>query len=207
VRYRLVIFDFDGTLADSFGLFMRVVNDLADEHGFKRIEAHELDDLRAYSARQMVRHLEVPLWKMPAIGASMRRRMAEVIDEVAPFEGVDALLERLTGRGAKLAVVTSNSEENVRRVLGEAAGRIDFYECGASVFGKRAKLRKALRRSGAAAGEAVAVGDEIRDAEAAAREGIAFAGVAGGYTTPDALRAHASAGVFASVDALAEWLG
>ena len=33
----LVIFDFDGTLADSFPFFLRVFNQLADEHGFHAV--------------------------------------------------------------------------------------------------------------------------------------------------------------------------
>ena len=206
--YRLVIFDFDGTLADSFPLFVGVVNDLAAEFDFGRIEEHEVDRLRAYSARQMVQHLGVPLWKMPAIGAAMRRRMAGLIDRVAPFEGVDRMLGRLSEAGRALAVVTSNSEENVRRVLGaESAARIDYYECGASVFGKRARLRKALERSGVAAHEAIAIGDEIRDLEAARRAGIAFGAVAWGYTKVESLVAHAPAEVFATVDEIASRLG
>jgi phosphoglycolate phosphatase len=134
--------------------------------------------------------------------------MAGLIDRVAPFEGVDRMLGRLSDAGRALAVVTSNSEENVRRVLGaESAARIDYYECGASVFGKRARLRKALERSGVAAHEAIAIGDEIRDLEAARRAGIAFGAVAWGYTKLEALVAHAPAEVFATVDEIAGRLG
>ena len=41
MRYALAIFDLDGTLADSFPWFLRIVNSVADKHRFRRIEAGE----------------------------------------------------------------------------------------------------------------------------------------------------------------------
>ena len=67
MSYRLAIFDFDGTLADTFPWFMRVVNTVADRFRFKRIEEHEVEHLRGCSAREIVKHLEVPPWKLPFI--------------------------------------------------------------------------------------------------------------------------------------------
>ncbi len=40
--YRLVVFDFDGTLADSFPWFARVINDVADRYRFARIAPDEV---------------------------------------------------------------------------------------------------------------------------------------------------------------------
>jgi phosphoglycolate phosphatase len=204
MRYRLAIFDFDGTLADSFPWFLSVVNVLADEHGFRRIEEHELETLRGQGARQIVAHMELPAWKMPRVALRMRQYMARDIGRISLFPGVDRLLRELAGRGVRLAVVTSNSIENVRQVLGpESAALIHHYECGASMFGKRVKLRAVLRRAGVPAAEALCIGDEIRDLEAARAEGIPFGAVAWGYTTPEALRAHAPEEVFESVEEIA----
>ena len=147
------------------------------------------------------------MWKMPKIAAAMRRRMAGLLDEIALFDGVDRMLARLSSRGVAVAIVTSNSEENVRAVLSEAnAARIDYYECGASVFGKRPKLRAALRRSGVGAHEAISIGDEIRDLEAARREGIAFGAVSWGYTKPESLIAYSPTEVFGTVAEIASRL-
>ena len=63
MRYQLVIFDFDGTLADSFPWFSRIINDVADRFRFKRMAPHEMDTLRTMDARALMRHLGVPLWK------------------------------------------------------------------------------------------------------------------------------------------------
>jgi phosphoglycolate phosphatase len=205
VRYKLAILDFDGTLADTFPWFLSAVNRMAEKHGFKKIEEGELETLRGYSARQIVEHLGVPAWKLPRIGIDMRRLMAEDIRQIRPFEGMGAMLRGLSERGVALAVVTSNAYDNVHQVLGaEHAARISYYECGASLFGKRGKLRRVLKKSGVRPGEAIFIGDEIRDIEAARAEGIPFGAVAWGYTHVEALEARAPAEVFADVDEVVE---
>jgi len=68
------------------------------------------------------------------------------------------------------------------------------------------KLRKVLRDSGISAAEALCVGDEVRDLEAAHAEGIAFGAVAWGYTHAGALAAHSPAEMFERVEEIAERL-
>ncbi|HNY80280.1 MAG: HAD hydrolase-like protein [Sedimentisphaerales bacterium] len=201
MKYRLVIFDFDGTLADTFGWFAHAINRIADKYHFKKVEPSEHDTIRGFDARAVLKYLGVPLWKTPLIAAHMRVLMSRDIHHIRLFAGVDNLLRRLSEVGATLAVVSSNSFENIRHVLGaEVAALIDYYECGVSAFGKEAKLRKVLRQSGIPRREAIYIGDEIRDSEAAREVGIAFGGATWGYTTPDALRVHAPSDVLARVD-------
>ena len=59
-RYDLVVFDFDGTLADSFPWFCSVLNGVADRYRFRRVEDGEIDTLRGMGASAIVRHLGIP---------------------------------------------------------------------------------------------------------------------------------------------------
>jgi phosphoglycolate phosphatase len=198
MRYRLAVFDFDGTLADTLPWFVRAVNRLADFHRFNRIAAGDLDALRGSGARRVVAHLGIPAWKLPRIGIDMRRLMAEDIGQIRLFDGVGGMLRGLSERGVALALVTSNAYENVRHVLGaDHAALIRHYACGSSLFGKRGHVRRVLKRSGVQPGEAIVIGDELRDLEAARAEGIPFGAVAWGYTHVEALAAEAPAAVFA----------
>ncbi|MBP2298408.1 HAD hydrolase-like protein [Azospirillum picis] len=190
-RHRLAIFDFDGTLADSFPWFISVLNGVADRYGFNPVLPDEMEMLRGYDARQIMRHLRVPGWKLPLIANHMRRLMARDIHAIRLFDGVPALLRTLDERGVAVAVVSSNSETNIRRVLGrENAALVAHFACGSSLFGKAAKFRALLRRTRLPAGSVIAIGDEIRDIEAARRVGMACAAVTWGYSRGDALAAH-----------------
>ncbi len=191
MSYDLVIFDFDGTLADSAGWTAGVFNDVAERFGYRAVTADELQMLRGRTNREIIRYLGVPTWKMPLIVTHMRKLMTRDAGTIRLFDGVDELLRRLSEAGIRLAIVSSNTQDNIVRILGpENAARIDHYECGASLFGKAAKFRRVLKHSGIAADRAIAIGDEVRDIEAAREAGVSSGAVAWGYATDDLLREH-----------------
>ncbi|GAB6845892.1 HAD hydrolase-like protein [Methylorubrum rhodinum] len=194
--YRIVAFDFDGTLADTFPWFCSVLNGVADRYRFRRVETHEVERLRRMSARAIIADLGIPAWKVPLIARHMRALAARDADAIRLFPGVPEMLGALDAAGVRLAVVSSNGEATVRRALGEPGGSIRHYACGAALFGKARHLRAVAREAGVAPGRMLAVGDEIRDAEAAAKAGCAFGAVAWGYTERAALSAKAPAHLF-----------
>lgn len=201
LKYRLVIFDMDGTLADSFPWFVAVMNEVAGKFRFRRIDPSDIETLRRLDSRGILEWLGVPRWKLPLIARHMRKLKAAHIGEIALFSGVDRMLRELAAHGIRIAIVSSDSEANVRATLGpDNAKLVDLYDCGASLFGKHTKFRQVLRASGIGAVHAIAVGDELRDAEAAARAGIAFAAVTWGYAHIDALRAANPALLLSNVD-------
>lgn len=201
MRYRLAIFDFDGTLADSLPWFLHAMNLAADRYGFRRVDETEAQELRGQEAMRIIRHVGLPAWKLPLVARYMRREMARQISAIPLFAGVDAMLEELSRAGVVLAIVSSNSEENVRRVLGpRLAALVRHYEGGASMFGKGPRLRRVLRASGVRPGEALCIGDEIRDVRAAREEKIPVGVVSWGFTRLEALLAHSPEEVFTRVD-------
>ena len=187
--YSLVIFDLDGTLADSLPWFRRNVNDVADLFGFSRIADEDVQSLRHAGSREILRRLKVPLWKLPAIARHMRRMKAEHLADIPLFPGTEAMLRALRDGGLRLALVSSDSEVNARRQLGDAAALFSHFDCGASLFGKAAKFRRVVKRAGIKPSQAISIGDEVRDIEAARAAGIACGAVTWGYAAPDALRA------------------
>jgi phosphoglycolate phosphatase len=186
----LIILDFDGTLADSFDWFCSVLNGVADRYRFRRVEAHEVDGLRLQGARAIVAHLGIPRWKLPLIARHMHALAARDAARIGLFPGVTAMLAEIAEAGVPLAILSSNRVDTVRRVLGpDNAARVDAYACGASIFGKARRLKALLARTGTAADQALCIGDEVRDLEAARALGCPFGAVAWGYTDPRALAA------------------
>ena len=154
-----------------------------------------------------MRHFGIPAWKMPFIAHHIRKRKSQELDQTRLFDGVDRMLRRLSEADIALAMVSSNSEANVRAILGaENASLIRYYECGVSLLGKASRFRRVLRRSGTQARDAICIGDEIRDLEAARKEGIAFGAVTWGYTAAEALMARSPSAVFRQVDEICDRL-
>jgi len=194
---QFVIFDFDGTLADSFPWFSEVLGDVADRWGFRRVADGEDEALRHMSASAIFAYLGVPRWKVPLVAADLRKRQALELHRIRLFGGVATLLARLDAAGLRLGVASSNATANVQRVLGaELWGLIDDSECGAGLSAKHRRLRRLLRRARLAPCQALYIGDEIRDIEAARRVGMAAGAVTWGYNRLAALQQHRPDRVF-----------
>ncbi|AOY64494.1 HAD hydrolase-like protein [Xanthomonas citri pv. glycines] len=181
----LIIFDFDGTLADSFGFFLSTQRLLAERHGFRAAQAHEVDDARRLSTRELLKASGLSTWRVPWVAADFIRLM-RAAPPVALFPGIAHTVSALHARGTRLAVVSSNSVENVRRALAaELSATFAVIEGGAHLLGKQRALRRVLRATGHTASQAVYVGDQVADWEAAQVVGLPFAAVAWGYAHPD----------------------
>jgi phosphoglycolate phosphatase len=206
VPYSLAIFDLDGTLADSFPWFLRTINDVADRFGFRRVADGDVEGLRHASTREILNRLEVPLWKLPAIARHMRKLKGEAAADISLFAGAEPMLRRLAGSGVPLALVTSDSEANARAKLGELAALFSQFDCAASLYGKPGKFRRVIARAGVEPSGVIAIGDEVRDIEAARAVGIACGAVCWGYAAPAALRARRPDMVFERIDEIARAL-
>lgn len=94
-RYRLIIFDFDGTLADSFGWFARNINQAAAKYNFRVVTHEEHEKLRLLDTRSILAYLGIPWWKVPFIARYMRSLMARDVSTIKLFIGVDELIQQL----------------------------------------------------------------------------------------------------------------
>jgi phosphoglycolate phosphatase len=207
MKYNLIIFDFDGTLADTFPWFTNIINKVADKYRFKKVSESDYEILRGLSAREIFKYLGIPLWKTPMIGNYISVLLSEDIRKISLLNGIDRLLKLLSTREVTIAILSSNSFTNISEVLGsENTALIDYFECGVLALGKRVKLRKILKKSKIPSSEAIFIGDEIRDCEAANKEGIAFGAVSWGYTRVESLESCKPTEVFTSIDQISDKL-
>lgn len=199
-RYQLVIFDFDGTLADSFPFFASVFNQLAQQYRFNPIELHEVENLRHASPRQIMQHVGMAGWKLPLVSRNFIRRMRQNAHQIELFAQVAESLQFLAAANVQLAIVSSNSQQNVAAILGPELMRLfgQVY-CGMSIFGKTAHLKKMVKKSGLLPRQVIYIGDQETDAEAAAAAQIDFGAVSWGYGSLQALRRHRLAAEFVNV--------
>ena len=117
--------------------------------------------------------------------------MRQDAESISLFEHTDEMLLHLANKGVVLAIVSSNSYDNVSQILGPANTRlISQFECGMSIFGKPARIQKVLKKTGIPCREVVYIGDQVTDLEAARKEKVAFGAVSWGYGTIESLREH-----------------
>jgi phosphoglycolate phosphatase len=204
--YRLAIFDFDGTLADSLPWFRASFQDMIARFDLAPVRDDEVEGLRGLSAREIMARLNVSMWQLPAIVSDMRKRKLAAAHEISLFKGVRAMLDELRHHNIRTAIVSSDSEASVRQVLGPDAKLINRFDCGAAMFGKHWKFRRVARKLGAKPSETICIGDELRDIDAAKAAGMDSGAVTWGYALPSALQAAGPTHLFHSIEEIVQRL-
>jgi phosphoglycolate phosphatase len=186
-----VLFDFDGTIADSFTPAMLVLNELSDEFGYKKIPQEQWAALKDYSAMEILKKINISWYKLPSFVYRAKKCLACKIATMMPIVGVKELLLNMKANGYQFGIVTSNSQENVKAFL-EQNG-IDVFEviyADSSVFGKDKVLKRFLKNTGLMAHNVVYVGDEVRDIAAAHKVGIRMIAVTWGFNSRSLLTTY-----------------
>jgi len=184
----LLVFDFDGTIADTLVHSIRILNGLADEFGFKRIEDDELDYLRGRTLWQFIRHLRIPIRKISTILHRAQAEMSKGINEVKLVPGMAEVLKELKERGYVIGIMTSNSLENVGKLLQLYDLDIfDFKLCSVKLRKKAGRLKKLRRSHKVRRKNVLYVGDECRDIRAAHKARVKCAAVSWGFNDGNVL--------------------
>lgn len=184
-----IIFDFDGTIADSFDF---VANFLADEADGKTLSEAQKQALRGRSMFAMARQLGHARWRLMRLLFKGRKRMNEAIGQIKPFAGMADVIEKLHSEGHELFILSSNSVPNVRSFLHEHGLHMYFLEIygGIGLFGKAPALRKLLREHNLEKENAIYVGDEVRDVQAAQAVKLRVVAVSWGFARLAGLEAR-----------------
>jgi len=185
----LLIFDFDGTLADTLAIGLEVYNEIAGEYGLHEVSEGELEELRKLNTRALLDRMGISRLMAVKLAARIRHLLSKRMDEVPLMPGAEKMIRELSGAGFGMGILSSNAVDNVRRFLrhNDLENCFHFVEAGASLFGKGSRLRSILKRERREAPAVMYVGDETRDMEAARNAGIHGVAVCWGANGRDAM--------------------
>lgn len=187
---RAAIFDFDGTIADSFNQLVEVYGYVAIELGLRRLSLDDFESFRDMTSLEVMRAAGIPVRKIPRLMTAMRSGMRERTKTLSPFAGMLDALRTLDAQGCRCGILSSNSLENVRCFLERhRLSMFDLFSCGSSFLGKASRLRKLVQQLGLPPENIFYIGDEVRDIAAANEVGIRSIGVSWGLASREALLA------------------
>ncbi|KAB0441452.1 HAD-IA family hydrolase [Lysinibacillus fusiformis] len=177
-----IIFDFDGTLADSTAVFASAWNTLAQKYKFKGIELKEIDTLKKLSISERSKLFDFPMYKLPMILPQFYKLYRQSLNDVHLFEGMKEVLLEINKRGYKIIIISSNSKENILEFLKmNGIHCVADVLCSNRIFGKDKVMKKFLKESNVSATEVVYIGDEQRDIVACKKAGVPIIWVEWGY--------------------------
>ncbi|MCX7114319.1 MAG: HAD hydrolase-like protein [Gammaproteobacteria bacterium] len=187
-----LLFDFDGTLVNSFPFVIEKTILLADEFHFKKIEAQEIEHLRDLSSKEVIQYLGVPFYKIPSLIRRMRQAVRSDITRMQPVPNIYQVLETLHQAKYCLGILTSNSKDNVSTWLihHHMQHFFSFIHTESSFFSKKHLLKKTLKAYHIDARQTCYIGDETRDIDAANQNNIRSMAVTWGFNSEKVLLQH-----------------
>jgi len=182
---KAIIFDFDGTVADTEEILFNGIKKIAQMYGLKDIN---LNDFKNKSAKQIIqKDYKIKFYQLRRFMKEVGKEINDRMLKARLFKGMKEVCEKLSKKYI-VGFVTSNKEERVKHIL-ENAGikKIDFVFSEKSCLGKNKSIKKAIKKFRLKKEEVIYVGDEVRDIEAARKAGVKIIAVSYGFNTKEIL--------------------
>lgn len=179
---KYIIFDFDGTLADSTAVFASAWNTIAQKYKFKGIELKEIESLKKLSIAERSKLFDFPMYKLPMILPQFYRLYRQSLNDVHLYDGMKEVLMEIDKKGYKILIISSNSQENILEFLKmNDIHCVSNVLCSNRIFGKDKVIKKFLKDSSITSSEVLYIGDEQRDIVACKKVGVPIIWVGWGY--------------------------
>lgn len=184
-----ILFDFDGTLADTLDFVVEAYNEMAPKVACLPVQKKDLEKLRDQNLRDLMKQHKIGPFKLAWLALRIRRKLKKNMQSIQPIKDIQQVLESLEANGYQLAILSSNSQANVQAFLAQNHWEnfFQFVETSRRIFAKHTALAKLLKQKDLSPAKVLYVGDETRDIEAAHKVGIKVVAVTWGYNGKKAL--------------------
>jgi len=177
MRIDRIVFDFDGTLADTFEQSISLIKEYRPDFDEKDVEIY-----RELGARGAKKELKISLKEIFRIMRLVKKKHKDIIEKAEVFEGIKEIIEKLRKNEIEVGILSSNSKENIKRWLTKKAVNVDWVRSESTIFGKDKAIVKIKSEN------MIYVGDEVRDVEACHKIGVKIVSVTWGYNSKKALK-------------------
>jgi len=190
MKVKTVVFDFDGTIANTFEALVDIFNKLSPAYGLMKITKNQIDYWRKKPSKDVLKDLKISPFKLPFLIRKIKKELDKEISKVSPTVGLRRVLSSLK-KHFELGILTSNSESNVDKFLRRnKLNLFDFIYTQSGLFSKNRAIRTLLKKRKLKPEELIFVGDETRDIEAARDLKVPIIAVGWGFNSSSVLRKY-----------------
>jgi phosphoglycolate phosphatase-like HAD superfamily hydrolase len=182
---KTIIFDFDGTIADTLETIATLYNKIAHDFNCKPVSFEEKEKFRSMKTHEFLKECNIPVLLLPVLAIRIKAELKFEIRKVKAIAGIVEALHEIKKAGYSIGVMSSNSVENINIFLQENSIEklFDFVHSGKNIFGKDKVILRVISKNKLNKKEVIYVGDETRDIEALKRIKIPIIAVSWGFNS------------------------
>jgi len=183
-KIKTIIFDFDGTIADSFDIVANQLFEDSKQTNFTLSKQEIINDMRDKPLKEVIKEFKYSKIKIFFLIKKVRSEVKKALLKIKPFHLTKNTLDYLDNKGYELILLTSNNKENVDIFLKKH--NIDIFKekyFKSSLFGKSIIINKIIKKHNLKKDEVIYIGDEVRDIEACKQSKIKIVSCSYGYNS------------------------
>lgn len=184
------IFDFDGTLVDTFSMFASIFLQVKDEFGYSQSKPKPLTYYKDRSIKQLMQEYGISRFKLPRIIKRTQQEFDKQVSEIKFFPEIKKVLKQLQQKRIQVGILSSTPKGTIIKFLNTDQELFDFIYGGVTLFGKHRRLKKLIRKEKLNKDEVLYFGDQVRDIEACKKIGLDICAVAWGFNSKRLLAEH-----------------
>ena len=187
----VLIFDFDGTIADSLETAILIFNNLAPNFGFNKIDGPEVKILRNSNPKEILKKLGVSwfsIFRLLILFGIAKYQFGKKVKFLKPIKGMSEVIRDLKKQGFRMGIITINSKKNVEKFLKNNNLHYFNFIYAGGLFSKHKSIEKFIKKHKLIPEQIVYIGDEVRDIEAAHSSGVKIVSVSWGFNSREILQ-------------------
>ncbi len=211
-QFDLIVWDWDGTLADSTGMITKAVVDAAAQVGLPTLDPKAASNIIGLGLRESIHALfgDIPAGQAQALARQYTANYYAGEHEIPLFTGAQALIAELSRRGHRQAVATGKGRRGLNLAL-ERSGLGNYFHATRTVdecFSKPhpQMLDELMDILVATPQRTLMIGDSSYDLQMAQNAGVQSLAVTFGAQSADKLLAYNPKGIFDEFNELSYWL-
>ncbi len=185
--YKLILFDFDGTIANTLDVGLPIYNQLAKKYNF--VEIKSIEEITKFNLIDSIKSHKISKIKFPFYLREFLKLLNKNIENVKIYDGMKEVIRKLN-KDYKLGIISANSKENITKFLemNDLKFCFDFVYNYPLLFGKSKVFKKILKSKKLNKKDIIYIGDEVRDVMAANKTEIDIIAVTWGINNKNLLQ-------------------
>lgn len=188
---KLIIFDFDGVLADSMGLVLEFFNMINEKYGLKKAESQkDISDLFHKNVYEGLIDAGLDESKSADFLDDMKKLTLKYKGSLNPFAGIVKSLKKLKQKGYMLAIISSNHSDVIKTFIerNDLNGVFEFIYGAENLTSKIEKINKLSEKVEIDKNKTYYVGDTKGDINEGKEAGVKTVAACWGYHSKDELQ-------------------
>ena len=179
---KLVIFAFDGTLIDTFSMYVDIATQLSIEFSGKDIDETIIEIFRTQGVKKAITQIGIPFYKLPSYIKTFKKRIAEKLHDYSLFPGITKTIENVSKK-ADIGIITYNDSENVKNYLKMKNITCFDFVYTADYNKKNLEIDRLFFEKNTAKNKTLYIGDQFEDIISAKKSLIKSCAVTWGFNS------------------------